>query len=533
MEIQLPFSFTTLMLFSSFIFLLLINIWKKSKSHKKYVKLPPSPPELPVIGHLHHMVGGLPHHVLTKLNQKYGPILYLKLGDVSAVVISSREAAKEVLKVQDPACANKPETIGIKIMWYDYKDIIFSPYNEYWRQMRKICILELLSARNVKSFGFIRQDEASRLVESVKSSSGEAINLTEKVFAFTSSITCRAAFGKVLRDRDTLIAMFRKAIPVAGGFDLADLFPSNKFLHVLSWNKYKLQRMRHKLDEILDGIVEEHKLKQSGEFGGEDILDVLLRMQNNRELESPITSDNIKAVVFYCFNISDFSCSIDVARPPMQLCCSLRVRGCMDAHAGSILPSSIAKLYQKGDADLAAKSDQPKAEVERGTEGVDVKMQTKSNRALQQVGGGVDDTVQVLVAEEESLDQIVAHDESCHSENNSSESRAIWMHTWGRFCPECVALIGPHNQAKMDQKTIKEISNRAGINCDEGEFVGYQDSVQSELNLFVSISIEIACEKANKDLKPLSSPSSSRGEHVYATVDCCDVCGKDEVFRCP
>ncbi|KAG8375466.1 hypothetical protein BUALT_Bualt10G0102800 [Buddleja alternifolia] len=130
----------------------------------------------------------------------------------------------------------------------------------------------------------------------------EAINLTEKVFAFTSSITCRAAFGKVLRDRDTLIAMFRKAIPVAGGFDLADLFPSNKFLHVLSWNKYKLQRMRHKLDEILDGIVEEHKLKQSGEFGGEDILDVLLRMQNNRELESPITSDNIKAVVF----VSDF-----------------------------------------------------------------------------------------------------------------------------------------------------------------------------------------------------------------------------------
>ncbi|KAG8375736.1 hypothetical protein BUALT_Bualt10G0131500 [Buddleja alternifolia] len=70
-----------------------------------------------------------------------------------------------------------------------------------------------------------------------------------------------------------------------------------------------------------------------------------------------------------------------------------------------------------------------------------------------------------------------------------------------------VALIGPQNQgillesfllAKMDQKTIKEISNRAGINCDEGEFVGYQDSVQSGLNLFVSISIDIACEKANK-----------------------------------
>ncbi|KAL0300011.1 UNVERIFIED_CONTAM: cytochrome [Sesamum angustifolium] len=246
--------------------------------------------------------GRLPHHALRRVAQKYGPVLHLQLGEVSAVVISSREATKEVVKVQDPACADRPESIGSKIMWYDYTDIAFSPYNEYWRQMRKICILELLSAKNVKSFGSIRQDEVSRLVKSLRSSSGEAINLTEKVFAFTSSITCRAAFGKVMRDRDSLIAMLKKAVTMAGGFELADLFPSFKLLHVLSWNKYKLLRMRRKLDTILDVIVDEHKLKQSGEFGGEDIVDVLLRMQKNGELEFPITNDNIKAVIFDMFS---------------------------------------------------------------------------------------------------------------------------------------------------------------------------------------------------------------------------------------
>ncbi|KAK4382536.1 cytochrome [Sesamum angolense] len=295
------FSFTTLLLLSSFIFFL-IKLWKKSESPRKYEKLPPSPPKLPVIGHLHHLVGGLPHHALRRVAQKYGPVLHLQLGEVSAVVISSREATKEVVKVQDPACADRPESIGSKIMWYDYTDIAFSPYNEYWRQMRKICILELLSAKNVKSFGSIRQDEVSRLVKSLRSSSGEAVNLTEKVFAFTSSITCRAAFGKVMRDRDALIAMLKKAVTMAGGFELADLFPSFKLLHVLSWNKYKLLRMRRKLDTILDVIVEEHKLKQSGEFGGEDIVDVLLRMQKNGELEFPITNDNIKAVIFDMFS---------------------------------------------------------------------------------------------------------------------------------------------------------------------------------------------------------------------------------------
>ncbi|KAG8375403.1 hypothetical protein BUALT_Bualt10G0096500 [Buddleja alternifolia] len=297
MEIQLLSNFIILMLFSSFIFLL-TKAWNQSKSHNNRVKFPPSPPRLPVIGHLHHLVGGQPHQALARLTKKYGPFLHLHLGQVSTVVISSREVAKEVLKVQDPACADRPESIGSKIIWYDYKDIVFSPYNEFWRQMRKICILELLSAKNVKSFGSIRQDEVSRLIKFLESSSGETINLTEKVFALTCSVTCRATFGKVLTDRDRIIAMLKKAISVAGGLEFADLFPSFKLLHVLSWNVHKLLRMRRKLDVILDGIVEEHKQKQSGEFGGEDIVEVLLRMQKNEELEFPITNDNIKAVIF-------------------------------------------------------------------------------------------------------------------------------------------------------------------------------------------------------------------------------------------
>ncbi|KAL6524170.1 hypothetical protein OROMI_031265 [Orobanche minor] len=301
MVIQLPLNFTALLLFPSIIFLI-IKLWRKPKPQTDPGKLPPGPPKLPLIGHLHHLFGGLPHHAFRRLARQYGPVLHLQLGQVPAVVISSRQAAKEVLKIQDPACADRPESIGSKIMWYDYTDIVFSPYNEYWRQMRKICILELLSSKNVRSFGSIRQDEASRLVISLRSASGQPVNLTEKVFAFTSSITCRAAFGKVMRDREALVAMLKKAVAMAGGFELADFFPSVKLLYVVSWNRHKLMSMRRRLDEILDGILEEHKLKQSGEFGGEDIVDVLLRMQKNEELEFPITNDNIKAVIFDMFS---------------------------------------------------------------------------------------------------------------------------------------------------------------------------------------------------------------------------------------
>ncbi|KAH6763559.1 hypothetical protein C2S52_020992 [Perilla frutescens var. hirtella] len=295
----IPFNFTAiLVIFSSFIFLLTKARLSKPKSPQN---LPPSPWKLPVIGHLHHLVGDLPHRALQRLSQKHGPVLHLQLGEVPAVVISSREAAKEVLKVQDPACAERPESIAVKILVYDYTDIAFCAYGEYWRQMRKICIVELLSTKNVKSFAHIREDEASRLVGSLRSQSGHAVNLSEKIFTFNSSITSRAAFGSGVTDHAALIVLFKDVLAMAAGFELADLFPSWKPLHLFSWNKYKLLRMRAKLDAIVDRLVEEHRSKQSGEFGGEDIVDVLIRMQGSGELNFPITTDNIKAVILDMF----------------------------------------------------------------------------------------------------------------------------------------------------------------------------------------------------------------------------------------
>ncbi|KAL2548256.1 Cytochrome [Forsythia ovata] len=134
--------------------------------------------------------------------------------------------------------------------------------------------MELLSNKNVRSFSFIRLDEASSLIKSIQSSCGEPINVNEKLFSFTSSVTSRAAFGEVIRDKDTLIMFIQKRVALAGGFDLADFYPSLKFLQYVSWNKYKLLKMRHQLDSILDVIINQHKDKHAtgkrgnGELGG-------------------------------------------------------------------------------------------------------------------------------------------------------------------------------------------------------------------------------------------------------------------------
>ncbi|XP_022869236.1 premnaspirodiene oxygenase-like [Olea europaea var. sylvestris] len=313
MDLHIPFNFTTSAIFLSLVFLF-ITKWKKSQTPSKLRKLPPGPKQLPIIGHL-HLLSLLPHRDFKELAKKHGPIMHLKLGETSAIVISSSEIAKEALKTQDPTFAARSGTMSSEIMWYNNTDIAFSPYNDYWKQMRKICMLEFLSSKQVRSFASIRSDEVLKLIKSIESSAGKHINFTEKIFLTTSSISARAAFGKICKDKDIMVKLFQESVSLAAGFELADLFPSFKILRLFSSNNVKLWAMRRKLDTILDEIIDEHKenlvrmsqdnegldqaeltRRGNGEFGNEDLVDVFLRVKESGELDVPINYDNMKAI---------------------------------------------------------------------------------------------------------------------------------------------------------------------------------------------------------------------------------------------
>ncbi|KAH0749165.1 hypothetical protein KY290_028397 [Solanum tuberosum] len=301
------YNFVALLIFFPFLFTLFGKLLRKSST--KQEKLPPGPWRLPIIGSLHHLRGALlfPHRTLKNLATKYGPIMYLQLGEIPAVIISSPNMVKEILKTHELAFATKPQLTSIDITTYNYKDIAFAPYGDKWRQMRDICVTELLSTKMVKSFSSIRKDEIMRLLSSIRSTNGtRLVNLTELILRYTNSVTCRSAFGKVCTNQDQLINLLRDVLDTLGGFDVADLFPSWKLLHKMSGVKSKLLKMHKKVDEALENIVNEHiKNRALGCKGngdiligvGEDLVDVLLRIKENGELQFPITSDHIKAII--------------------------------------------------------------------------------------------------------------------------------------------------------------------------------------------------------------------------------------------
>uniref|UniRef100_A0A3Q7HR16 Cytochrome P450 n=1 Tax=Solanum lycopersicum TaxID=4081 RepID=A0A3Q7HR16_SOLLC len=131
--------------------------------------------------------------------------------------------AKQVLKVHDLSFAARPKLVTSDIIFYRQKDIFFAKYGDYWKQMRKICISELLGAKMVKSFSLIRQDEVHDLVASIRSTPNVVVNMSEKVLRLTSSAICRSAFGKVWDDRDYLLMIMREVLALLGGFDVSFL----------------------------------------------------------------------------------------------------------------------------------------------------------------------------------------------------------------------------------------------------------------------------------------------------------------------
>ncbi|CAM8939884.1 unnamed protein product [Rhodiola kirilowii] len=135
------------------------------RNPKEDFNKPPSPPRLPIIGNLYQLDAIL-HRSLAKLAEKYGPVMLLHFGRKPYIILSSAAAAKDALKVHDADFSGRPSMFCLAKLSYNYSDVSFAPYGEYWRQMRKTTTLELYSSKRVQSFGSVRAAEITGMLES-------------------------------------------------------------------------------------------------------------------------------------------------------------------------------------------------------------------------------------------------------------------------------------------------------------------------------------------------------------------------------
>ncbi|XP_037446787.1 premnaspirodiene oxygenase-like [Triticum dicoccoides] len=270
------------------------------------VRLPPGPWALPVIGHLHHLAGALPHRALRDLGRRHGPLMMLRLGELDAVVASSPDAAREIMKTHDASFASRPLTSMQQMAYGDAEGLIFAPYGDAWRQLRKICTVEILSSRRVQSFRPAREEELGRLLRSVAaaSASSSPVNLSERISAYVADSTVRAIVGGRFKQRDTYLKMLQEGLKIVPGMTLPDIFPSSRLVRLLSSVPGRIQRHSQGMKLFMDTIIQEHQENRGPGGDGdkeEDLLDVLLRLQKEADSQYPLTTDNIKTVMLDMF----------------------------------------------------------------------------------------------------------------------------------------------------------------------------------------------------------------------------------------
>jgi flavonoid 3'-monooxygenase len=228
---------------------------------------PPGPPKWPIVGSLFYL-SKLPHRSLELLANKYGPIMYMRLGYLNHIVISNAEMALEVLKIHDADFASRPPSIIGKYAGFEYSDVVFSPYGDTWRLLRKICATELLTQARLKTFESGRQKEVACMVEKIAkyNQEGKVMKLRPIFHELTSNNICRMLFAKyreksdcfLKKEFDELVDCVIEMGEVGGKFNISDLIPILKPFDVQGLET-QMKHIRNRAENSLSIILNEYR----------------------------------------------------------------------------------------------------------------------------------------------------------------------------------------------------------------------------------------------------------------------------------
>ncbi|XP_073143033.1 nicotine N-demethylase CYP82E3 [Henckelia pumila] len=290
--------------------LLLYNLRKASKRGN----LPPQAAGAwPVIGHLHLLGGQIPvYKVLAALAEKYGPIFTIRLGMYPALVISNWEAVKDCFTNNDKVLANRPNSNAGKYLGYNNAAFGFIDAGPYWREIRKLVVIEVLSHRRLEALKHVQVSELhtsiNELYESVQENPGKMVIMSDWIEQLTLNIIVMMIAGKRYAESSKDSAESRKArsfrkvikefMCISGQFVVSEAIP----VRPLEWVDFQghiksMKRVSKEVGNIIESWIQEHMEGTPGNLE-QDFIHVMLAKIDDRYTSYGHTRETIiKATV--------------------------------------------------------------------------------------------------------------------------------------------------------------------------------------------------------------------------------------------
>jgi cytochrome P450 len=241
--------------------LLTVLLLKRLWAYLVDLPLPPGPPPLPLIGNVHQAPKShawLQYHEWSK---KYGPVMYLNMAGQSVVILSTTQAATDLLNRRSAQYSDRPSLVVAGELVTKGLHMLLRPYNARYRLHQRMGA-PLLNFRASNAYRPVQDLESKQLLFDLLAGydrEGEkGIDPEHWLERMTASIIYALLYGYRLKTGDELELTTAKHVQAEAvknlepGAHLVDSFPILKYLPepLAPWKKpaemlYQLERNLH------------------------------------------------------------------------------------------------------------------------------------------------------------------------------------------------------------------------------------------------------------------------------------------------
>lgn len=168
--------------------------------------------------------------------------------------------------------------------------------------MRKIMITGLMTPKRVHSFREIRDQEVAHLIDRITNKFPDQIDLSSLAFSLSNTVVRRVAFGTADiavygsngRNFQEILHDLQQS---SAEFNVADYFPRLAWINKINGIDRRLERNFQDLDRLFDMVIQQHVDPNRPKPEREDIVDMLIRVQNDPNQSIALKDEQVKGVL--------------------------------------------------------------------------------------------------------------------------------------------------------------------------------------------------------------------------------------------
>ncbi|NWR80742.1 CP1A4 protein, partial [Centropus unirufus] len=261
---------TTEVLLAAAVFCLVFLLIQSLRQHvPKGMKSPPGPRGYPILGNVLELRKD-PHLVLTRLSQKHGDVMEVKIGTRPVVVLSGLETIKQALVKQGEDFMGRPDLYSFKYI-SNGQSLAFSPDSgEVWKARRKLAqnalkTFSIAPSPNSSSTCLLEEHvskEADYLVTKFLQLMEEekSFDLNRYLVVSVANVICAMCFGKRYDHNDqellNIVSLGNEFGEVTASGNPADFIPLLQYLPSRTMQLFK--DVNRRFDIFVQKIVQDH-----------------------------------------------------------------------------------------------------------------------------------------------------------------------------------------------------------------------------------------------------------------------------------